>query len=155
MEISTPSSRRTSSDSAVRRRDPSMSTVEERSYVEVARRDKRAALEAMGVRPFAYRYERSHTAAQALGGYRDDMGDNGPEVAIAGRIESWRPKGKVVFGHIEDLSGRIQVYLRRDDLGDYYEMVELLDLDDHVGIRGRLFRTKAGEITVHASDVTL
>jgi lysyl-tRNA synthetase, class II len=132
-----------------------VSTVEERSYVEVARREKRAALEAMGVRPFAYRYERTHATAEALAGYRDDMGDSGPEVAIAGRIESWRPKGKVVFGHIEDPSGRIQVYLRRDDLGEQYQLVELLDLDDHVGIRGRLFRTKAGEITVRAADVTL
>lgn len=132
-----------------------MSTVEERSYVEVARREKRAALEALGVRPFAYRYERTHTAAQALSAYRDDMGENGPEVSIAGRIESWRPKGKVVFGHIEDPSGRAQVYLRRDDLGEGYELVELLDLDDHVGITGRLFRTKAGEITVRASEVIL
>jgi lysyl-tRNA synthetase class 2 len=60
-----------------------------------------------------------------------------------------------VFGHIEDPSGRIQVYLRRDDLGQQFELVNLLDLDDHVGITGRLFRTKAGEITVRASDITL
>ncbi len=132
-----------------------MSTVEERSYVEAARREKRAALEALGVQPFAYRYERTHTAAKALAAYHDDMGENGPEVSIAGRIESWRPKGKVVFGHIEDFSGRMQVYLRRDDLGSRYELVDLLDLDDHVGVSGRLFRTKAGEVTVRASEVTL
>jgi len=132
-----------------------VSTVEERSYVEVARREKRAALEALGVRPFAYRYERTHTGAEALAAYRDEMGENGPEVSVAGRIESWRPKGKVVFGHVEDPSGRIQVYLRRDDLGDRFELVDLLDLDDHIGIRGRLFRTKAGEVTIKASEVTL
>jgi lysyl-tRNA synthetase, class II len=132
-----------------------VSTVEERSYVELARREKRAALEALGFQPYAYRYERSHSAAEALQAYRDEMGENGPEVSIAGRIESWRPKGKVVFGHLEDPSGRIQVYLRRDDLGDKFALVDLLDLDDHVGIRGKLFRTKAGEITVRASDVTL
>ncbi len=132
-----------------------MSTVEERSYVEAARREKRAALEALGVQPFAYRYERTHMGAEALAAYRDDMGEDGPTVSVAGRIESWRPKGKVVFGHIEDPSGRIQVYLRRDDLGAQYELVELLDLDDHVGITGRLFRTKAGEVTIRASDITL
>ena len=132
-----------------------MTTTEERSYVEAARREKRAALEALGIQPFAYRYERTHTGAEALAAYHDDMGENGPEVSIAGRIESWRPKGKVVFGHIEDPSGRIQVYLRRDDLGTQYEMVDLLDLDDHVGITGRLFRTKAGEVTVRASQITL
>ena len=132
-----------------------MSTVEERSYVEVARREKRAALEALGVQPFAYRYERTHLAAAALAAYQDNMGENGPEVSIAGRIESWRPKGKVVFGHIEDPTGRIQVYLRRDDLGDMYEAVNLLDLDDHVGVTGRLFRTKAGEVTIRASNIML
>ncbi len=132
-----------------------MSAVEERSFVEAARREKRSALEALGVQPFAYRYERTHTAAQAMAAYRDDMGEQGPEVSIAGRIESWRPKGKVVFGHIEDPSGRIQVYLRQDDLGELYEVVRLLDLDDHVGVRGRLFRTKAGEITVRASEISL
>ena len=132
-----------------------MSTVEERSYVEAARREKRAALEALGVQPFAYRYERTHTGAEALAAYRDDMGEDGPEVSVAGRIESWRPKGKVVFGHIEDPTGRIQVYLRRDVLGARYDLVDLLDLDDHVGVTGRLFRTKAGEVTVRASDITL
>lgn len=135
--------------------DLNVSTVEERSYVEVARREKRAALEALGVQPFAYRYERTHTSAEALAAYRDEMGENGPEVSIAGRIESWRPKGKVGFGHIEDPSGRIQVYLRRDELGPQYDLVDLLDLDDHVGVTGRLFRTKAGEVTVRASGVTL
>jgi len=129
--------------------------VEERSYVEAARREKRAALEALGVQPFAYRYERTHTGAEALAAYRDEMGENGPEVSIAGRIESWRPKGKVVFGHLEDPSGRIQVYLRRDDLGARFEVVDLLDLDDHVGVTGRLFRTNAGEVTVRASEITL
>ena len=132
-----------------------MSTVEERSYVELARREKRAALEALGVQPFAYRYERTHMGAEAIKAYHDDMRENGPEVSIAGRIESWRPKGKVVFGHIEDPSGRIQVYLRRDDLGERFDLVNLLDLDDHVGVTGRLFRTKAGEVTVRASSVEL
>jgi lysyl-tRNA synthetase, class II len=132
-----------------------VSTVEERSYVEAARREKRAALEALGVQPFAYRYERSHTASDALAAYRDEMGEDGPEVSVAGRIESWRPKGKVVFGHIEDPSGRIQVYLKRDDLGARFDLVDLLDLDDHVGITGRLFRTKKGEVTIRASNITL
>jgi lysyl-tRNA synthetase class 2 len=132
-----------------------VSTVEERSYVEVARREKRAALEALGIQPFAYRYDRTHMAAAAVAAYQDHMADEGPEVSVAGRIESWRPKGKVVFGHIEDPTGRIQVYLRRDDLGDGYEVVNLLDLDDHVGVTGRLFRTKAGEITIRASNIEL
>jgi lysyl-tRNA synthetase class 2 len=132
-----------------------VSAVEERSYVEAARREKRAALEALGVRPFAYRFERTHTAQEAAAAYRDAMGEKGPSVAIAGRIVSWRPKGKVIFADIEDRSGRIQVYFRQDELNELYEMVKLLDLDDHVGITGRVFRTKAGEITVKAAEATL
>ena len=132
-----------------------MSTVDDRTYVEAARREKRSALEAMGVRPFAYRYERSHTAAEALALYRDDMGDDGPQVRIAGRLDRFGSHGKTAFGHLEDPSGRIQVYFRRDNLGKDYGVVELLDLDDHIGVEGTLFRTKKGEITVKAAAVTM
>ena len=81
---------------------------EELSQPERHRREKRAALEALGVRPFAWRFERSHTTADALALYRDEMGEAGPAVAIAGRIQAWRPKGKVCFGHVEDAAGRLQ-----------------------------------------------
>ena len=132
-----------------------MSTVEERSYVEAARREKRVALEALGVRPFAYRYQRTHTAAEALAAYRDEMGDAGPKVSIAGRLDRFGSHGKTAFGHVEDPSGRIQVYFRRDALGKDYDLVELLDLDDHIGVEGTLFRTKKGEITIRAESLTM
>jgi len=132
-----------------------VSTVEERSYVEAARREKRAALEALGVRPFAYRYERTHTAAQALAAYQDDMGDSGPQVRVAGRLDRFGSHGKTSFGHLEDPSGRIQIYFRRDALGPQYDLVELLDLDDHIGVEGTLFRTKKGEITIRADSVSM
>ena len=131
-----------------------MSAVEERSYVEAARREKRAAIEAMGVQAFAYRYERSHTTNQALESYRDSMGDDGPIVVVAGRIASLRSQGKTLFAHLEDPSGQIQVYFRKDSLGDLWDLIQLLDLDDHIGVRGRLFRTKKGEVTVRAEPST-
>jgi lysyl-tRNA synthetase class 2 len=83
------------------------------------------------------------------------MGESGPEVRVAGRIESWRPKGKVVFGHIEDVSGRVQLYLRSDALAASWAIVQLLDLDDHIGVTGTLMRTKAGEVTVKVSKIEL
>ena len=129
--------------------------MEERSYVEAARREKRAALEALGVRPFAYRYERTHTAAQALAAYQDEMGDSGPQVRVAGRLDRFGSHGKTAFGHLEDASGRIQIYFRRDALGSQYQLVELLDLDDHIGVEGTLFRTKKGEITIRAESITM
>jgi lysyl-tRNA synthetase, class II len=132
-----------------------VSATEERNYVEAARREKRAELEKLGVAPFAYGFERTHTAAQAMAAYHDSMGENGPEVRVAGRISAWRSQGKTAFAHLEDVSGKIQVYFRRDGLGDRYELVKLLDLDDHVGVQGRLFRTKMGEITVRVEAFEL
>jgi lysyl-tRNA synthetase class 2 len=127
----------------------------DRSFVEAARREKRAALEAQGIPAFAYRYERSHTASEALAAYDDAMGEDGPAVAVAGRIVGMRSQGKTTFLHLEDGSGRIQVYLRRDQLGEAYALLEQLDLDDHAGVRGRVFRTRAGEVTVRAEQLTL
>jgi lysyl-tRNA synthetase class 2 len=129
-----------------------VSGVEERTYIETSRREKRAALEARGVPAFAYRFERSHTAREALALYRDEQGEDGPVVVVAGRIQSLRHQGKTAFAHLEDGSGRIQIYFRRDRLGPAWDLVELLDLDDHVGVRGRLFRTRKGEITIRAES---
>jgi lysyl-tRNA synthetase class 2 len=126
-----------------------------RSYAEEARREKRAQLEAMGVAPYAYRFERSHDASGALSLYDDAMGENGPSVRVAGRLVALRGQGKTLFAHLEDASGRIQLYLRRDALEAAWPVIELLDLDDHVGIEGRLFRTRAGEVTIWVSAVTL
>jgi lysyl-tRNA synthetase class 2 len=126
-----------------------------RSFVEEARRAKLAALAERGVRPFTYRYERSHLAAAALALYDDAMGEDGPEVAVAGRLMSLRSQGKTSFGHLEDASGRIQLYCKRDLLGDGYDLVRLLDLGDFVGVKGRLFRTRAGEVTLRAERLEL
>jgi lysyl-tRNA synthetase class 2 len=132
-----------------------MSDPLERSRVDQARRDKRARLEAAGVAPFAYRYQRSHTSVEALAAWDDQFGDAGPQVQVAGRIAGLRGQGKTVFAHIEDVAGRIQLYLKRDALGAQWPLIELLDLDDHVGTRGRLFRTRSGEITVAVESVEL
>jgi lysyl-tRNA synthetase class 2 len=126
-----------------------------RGYLEEARRERRAALEAAGIRPYAYRFARSHVAAEAQA-----VGDavteaDGEQVAVAGRIVAWRGQGKTVFAHIEDASGRLQLYFRRDALAEAWPLVQLLDLDDHVGIRGPLFRTRTGEITVRVTGVEL
>ena len=126
-----------------------------RSAVEEQRRLRRATLEQLGVAPYAYRFERTHEARAALALYDDAMGNEGPAVAVAGRIASLRSQGKTAFAHLEDASGRIQGYFRRDALESVWPMVQLLDLDDHVGIRGRLFRTRAGEVTVRVEAVEL
>ncbi len=125
----------------------------ERSFVEEARREKREQLEALGVPAFAYGYDRSHTTAEAIASFVPDTRVN---VHAAGRIVARRGHGKTTFCHVSDESGKVQVYFRRDDLGPArYELVELLDLGDVIGVSGYMFRTRTGEITVHADDVTL
>ena len=128
---------------------------EELNFVQRARRDKLAALEQQGVVPFAYAYERTHAAADALAAAPEGDGE-GPAVRVAGRLVAWRGHGKTVFAHLADLSGRIQLYMRRDQLGEArWAMLEQLDIGDVVGVAGPLFRTRTGEVTVKAADVTL
>ncbi len=126
---------------------------EERSFVEAARRDKLRQLDALGIPPFGYRYDRSHSAREALDAFREDA--EAP-VRIAGRLVALRGHGKTTFGHVADASDRIQVYAKMDEVGaPAYELIKLLDLGDFVGIAGTVFRTRTGEVTVRASEVTL
>ena len=128
---------------------------EDLNFVLRARREKLARLEARGVAPFAYSYERTHTAADALGAIAGDA-QQGEQVRVAGRIVSWRAHGKTTFAHLADQSGRIQLYFRRDDLGaDSYDMLDLLDLGDVLGAAGPLFHTRSGEVTVRVESFEL
>ncbi|MGD2135367.1 MAG: lysine--tRNA ligase [Gemmatimonadales bacterium] len=128
-------------------------TTTTRSFVEEARREKLEAIRALGVEPYAYAYRRTHGAADAVAAFRDE--EDVP-VRVAGRIVSRRRHGKSTFLHVADGSGRVQAYCRRDQVGaDAYELVKLLDLGDYVGVAGHMFRTKTGEVTVHAAEVTL
>lgn len=133
-----------------------MTDAAERSYLETARRDKLAALRARGVEPFAYRFERTDTTAEALArGATLEGAAEGPAVTVAGRLVAFRSAGKTAFGHLADQEGRIQLYFRRDVLGNTWDLVSLLDLDDHLGITGPLFRTRTGEITIRVESLTL
>jgi lysyl-tRNA synthetase class 2 len=121
------------------------------NFVLRARRDKLDRLIERGIAPFAYSFDRSHSIADAgalLGA--SSAGDaDGPSVRVAGRIIAWRGHGKTAFAHLADQSGRIQLYFRRDALtGAQWEILELLDIGDVVGVAGPLFRTRTGEVTV-------
>jgi lysyl-tRNA synthetase class 2 len=123
------------------------------SYVEEARRDKLNVIRERGIEPFAYGYKRTHTACAAVRAFSPDQEVT---VDVAGRIVALRPHGKTTFGHVQDETGSVQVYARRDQLGDdEYELFKLLDLGDHVGLEGFMFQTRTGETTVHVRRVTL
>src|SRR6266704_1408649 len=124
------------------------------SFVEAARREKLQELVKRGVAPFAYRFERSGTAREAIAAYKSD--DDPTTHRLAGRVVALRPHGKTTFAHLADQSGKIQVYFKLDDLGAAtYEVLSLLNLGDFVGVEGPLFKTKTGEITVRAGKLTL
>ena len=123
-------------------------------FVEAARREKLKELMERGVAPFAYRFERTATAAQTLESYKAD--DDPARYALAGRLVALRPHGKTTFAHLEDQSGKIQLYFKGDELGAaLYGVLELLDLGDHVGVEGRLMKTRTGEITLRVAGLTL
>ena len=121
------------------------------SFVEAARRDKLNELVARGIAPFAYRFERTATARQVVAAYTTD--EDPTSYALAGRLVAMRPHGKTTFAHLQDASGKIQLYFKGDELGDAYGLLELLDLGDHVGVEGRLMKTRTGEITLRVARV--
>jgi lysyl-tRNA synthetase class 2 len=123
------------------------------NFVLRARRDNLAALEAKGMAPFAYGFERSHLAADCpalLGG-----AEEGQEVRLAGRVVAWRGHGKTIFAHLGDPSGRLQLYFKKDVLGEAFDLLAHFDLGDVIGVRGPLFRTRTGEVTVRVVEVQM
>ena len=125
----------------------------------LSRREKFQRLRDRGVDPFPNRYHRSHTISEAVAFYREEAANGGDEtrtapVSVGGRIMAMRGMGKASFIDLQDGSGQIQVHLRRDTLGQEYELVRDLDLGDFLGAQGPLFLTRTGEITLEAHEVS-
>ena len=118
------------------------------------RREKLADLQARGMDPFQItKYDVSHHSQEIRDGFD---GLEGKEVTIAGRMMSKRVMGKASFCNVQDLQGNIQSYVARDSVGEEaYKDFKKYDIGDIVGIRGEVFRTKTGEISVHAAEITL
>ena len=110
-----------------------------------------------GIDPYPPRATRSHTAAEAIAAYEAAAEGESVAVQVAGRLMAVRVMGKSTFAHIADGSGRVQLYLRQEDVGeDAYELFRRdIDLGDFVGVRGRMFRTRTGEVTVHVEGFEL
>jgi lysyl-tRNA synthetase class 2 len=122
---------------------------------ELRRREELAHLIEKGVQPYPYFFDKTHDAARILETFRDeDAPEDLKSVAVAGRIMALRRMGKASFCHIQDASGRIQIYLRTGDVANYDDF-KLYDIGDIIGVKGYAFRTKMGEISVHATELTL
>ena len=133
----------------------------ELSEQEIIRRNSMAQLREMGIEPYpAAEYATNAFSKEIKANFKDDAEPR--EVSIAGRIMSRRIMGKASFMELQDSEGRIQVYISRDDIcpdenKDLYTIVfkKLLDIGDIVGIKGYVFRTQMGEISVHARELTV
>ncbi len=119
------------------------------------RREELAELRSRGIDPYPAVFERSAYSRATIDAFRDDDEAPASDVAVAGRIMSIRRMGKASFCHLQDAQGRIQVYLKRDDLGEQYDAFKLLDIGDIIGVEGFVFRTKMGEVSVHARRFAL
>ena len=118
------------------------------------RREKLAALQQEGQDPFQItRFDVTNHTSDILENFEEY---EGKEVVIAGRMMAKRVMGKASFGNLADLKGNIQFYAARDNLGEEpYKAFKKLDIGDIIGIRGEVFRTHAGEISVKAEEITL
>ncbi len=119
----------------------------------VRRREELDALKKLGINPYPYEFNRTAFSKEIVESFKDDAPQR--TVSVAGRIMSLRKMGKASFCHIMDSQGKIQVYLKKDDLGPVYDAFRLLDIGDIIGVEGYVFRTKMGEVSVHARKLEL
>ncbi|NOY06356.1 MAG: lysine--tRNA ligase [Chlorobi bacterium] len=116
------------------------------------RRQELDEIVASGINPFPYSYPVTAHAREILDAFTDDAPQR--NVSVAGRIMSFRRMGKATFVHLQDSTGKIQLYFRKDDV-ERYALLKLLDIGDIIGVTGFVFRTRMGEVSVHVQDYTL
>ncbi|TKD66955.1 lysine--tRNA ligase [Pseudalkalibacillus hwajinpoensis] len=124
------------------------------------RREKLDVLKDNNIDPFGHRFDRSHTASKMLEEFdsftKEELAEQEKTVSLAGRIMTKRGKGKAGFAHVQDLTGQIQFYVRKDTVGDeQYELFDSMDIGDIIGVTGEAFKTKVGELSVKVSDLHL
>jgi len=124
------------------------------SEQQMIRREKLAKLQAEGRDPFAVvKYDQTRHSAEIKSSFE---ALEGADVSVAGRVMSFRDIGKAAFVDLQDRDGRIQIYLNADELGaEEYGRIKTYDMGDIIGVKGRVFKTRRGEISVHATGVTL
>jgi len=133
--------------------EPVHHTLEEESQLVQIRLQKLQQLRERGLDPFAIeRYEITHPL-QAIHDEYEQL--EGKTVAVAGRIVAIRKMGRATFAHLMDSTGKLQIYLKADEQGENYDLIDLWDLGDYLGVQGFVFKTRTGEITVHVQSFTM
>ena len=126
---------------------------------EIVRREKLKDLEARGIEPFGRRYDRTHKSGQIKAEYegkeKEELEALNVKVKIAGRIMTKRLMGKAGFMHLQDIDGQMQIYVRKDMIGeDMFDVFKKADIGDIVGIEGTVMKTNHGELSVKAEVYT-
>ncbi|KJR97350.1 MAG: lysyl-tRNA synthetase [Peptococcaceae bacterium BRH_c4a] len=117
------------------------------------RREKLAEVKEKGIDPYGHKYIRTNLAAEI---YDCFEAFDGKEVSLAGRIMAKRVMGKASFAHIQDISGQLQIYVRLNDVGqENYDFFLKLDIGDIIGVRGKVFKTRMGEVTISVEELDL
>jgi len=122
--------------------------------LEKTRIEKLSKLKDKGVEPYGASYNNATPLKEVLDNYSEEEDEK--KVRCAGRIMTMRPHGKAAFFHIKDWTGNLQVYIKLNNIGkEKYDIFRLLDLGDIIGVEGGVFKTRTGEITVFADDLTV
>ncbi len=118
----------------------------EENHLIAERKRKLEELKKAGINPFAYHYDKRESSLEITSAYEKF---EGKEVSVAGRLVSMRDMGKICFAHIQDSSGKLQLYFSKEELKEAYSLLKLIDMGDIIGTKGKVFKTKTGETTVH------
>lgn len=135
-------------------------TQEELNDQMLVRRQKMESLREEGIDPFGHRFERTHQSAELHELFdprtKEELEEMGLTASVAGRIVTKRGKGKVGFAHLQDCEGRIQIYVRKDQVGDEpYDVFKHADLGDFFGVTGQIMKTDTGEVTIKPTEITI
>jgi lysyl-tRNA synthetase class 2 len=126
--------------------------MDQESDLVLHRKEKLKKLREKSINPYPYSFGKTHLSSEIVDGF-EELEAEETEVRIAGRIVAMRPHGKTLFAHLKDGAGKIQIYVKKDEVGEEkFQLLDLLDIGDFLGVTGKVFKTRTSEITVRASD---
>lgn len=136
-----------------------MAEIEELNDQMKVRREKMETLRKAGIDPFGHKFTRTHTSEALHSEFdkdtKEELSEKNLTATIAGRMMTKRGKGKVGFAHLQDREGQIQIYVRKDEVGEEnYQIFKTADLGDFLGVDGEIMKTDTGEVTIKASHIT-
>jgi len=118
------------------------------------RLEKLKALRGEGINAYPYRYDKTHSSTEILSDF-EKLAEDGTKVKFAGRVLSLRGHGKTLFAHLVDDNGKLQIYARKDILGDNFSLFKNIDIGDFLGVEGTVFKTKTEEITIRVETAEI